>query len=131
MRIYLSAGFGGREFVREHADELRLIGHEPTSNWLNEPPMLVTAEWENWQLRARANDDAMDISNSEIVVHFTRWPSTSGGRYWELGYGAALGKRLVVIGKRETVFHYMSNVEQYDTWEEFLKALQLEQPPVR
>ena len=124
MRIYLSASFAARDIIKLHAKDLAPLGHECTSNWLDEPAMLVHDKaLEAWQLRARANDDALDIQRSDLVVQFTDWPSTTGGRYWEAGYGSALGKRTVIIGAREQVFHYMSNVEQYDTWEDFLVTI--------
>ena len=37
------------------------------------------------------------------------------------GYGSyALGKRMISIGPRETVFHHMDEVQQFDTADDFL-----------
>jgi hypothetical protein len=38
-----------------------------------------------------------------------------GGRHVEFGYGMAKGKRLVLIGERENVFHDHPSVEVYPT----------------
>lgn len=124
MKIYLSASFDARDIIEQYAGVLIQKGHEVTSNWLWEPPKRVGDEFEAWEFRARANDDLADIDRADAVVMFTEWPSTSGGRHGEFLYGIAKGKRAVIIGPRENVFEYLSVVEQYDTWEDYLDTLE-------
>lgn len=57
-------------------------------------------------LTARLNADAARISR--------------GGRHVEFGMALALAKRCIVIGPRENVFHLLPQVEQYDSWEQYL-----------
>ena len=45
-----------------------------------------------------------------------------GGRHVEHGYAMALGKRIVVVGPREHVFHTDPATEVYADWASFLTA---------
>ena len=45
--------------------------------------------------------------------------STRGGRHAEFGIALALGKRVIVIGPRENVFHALPAVERYESWAAF------------
>lgn len=123
MSIYLSGSFDARDIIEQYACQLIEDGHTVTSNWLWEPPKRIGAEFHDWEFRARANDDLADVDRCDTVVMFTEWPSTSGGRHGEFLYGVAKGKRAVLIGPRENVFHHLSVVEQYDTWEDYLDTL--------
>jgi hypothetical protein len=64
-----------------------------------------------------------------------RWNAGSGGRQREVGYFLGLmradayyastvrARSLYQVGPRESVFDYVKEVHQFDTWEECLKAL--------
>jgi hypothetical protein len=60
--IYLSAPFGKREDIRAKAYTLRYLGYKVTSRWL---------EPEGRTLEQAANIDAVDISNSTMLVRFS------------------------------------------------------------
>lgn len=123
MKIYLSGSFKARQQIRERAFELQDHGHECVSNWLFEPALQVgDPETEAWQMRARGNEDIIDVSRADLFVMFAEWPSSTGGRFVELGVALALRIPVVIIGKRETVFSYHSTVKRYDTWAEFLEG---------
>ena len=124
MKIYLSGSFNARDIIEQYAAVLIERGHEVTSNWLWEPPKRVGDEFEEWEFRARVNDDILDVQRSDTIVCFTEVPLTSGGRMFELGYATALGKELIVVGKHKAVFHYLAEMKQYDTWEDFLCTIE-------
>lgn len=63
--------------------------------------------------------DIEDLESAATVVSFTG-EGGKGGRHVEFGYAIATGKRLVIIGRRENIFHCHPNVEQFSSWEEFL-----------
>lgn len=112
MKVYLSGSFDARDEIAKDAAFLRGLGFEITSSWLNEPPIRYDSpEHEEWQKRARANEDLLDVERSDVVVVYTHWPSTSGGLHVELGIAAALRKRIIVFGPRLNVFHYLNLVE--------------------
>ncbi len=130
MKIYLSGAF-------DHADDIRVIeqtltaaGHEVTSNWLHEPPILHSDPMhEKWEKRARANDDIADMYRSDAIAVFTQWPSTSGGRDVEKGIAITYQRfvrqdfRIMVVGPQSNVFDTLASVELYETIEEFLGAM--------
>ena len=55
--------------------------------------------------------DLDDIDPADIVISFTTGDGGKGGRHVEFGYGLALGKRCIVVGPREHVFHTLAEVE--------------------
>lgn len=122
-RIYLSASFAARDEIKHVAEEMTKAGFEVTSNWLIEPPLQVGQEHREWELRARANEDMEDIRRSDLLVEFTQWPSTTGGRYWEAGFAAGLGIPVHVIGDRQCVFDYRAATVVHATFDDFIDWL--------
>jgi nucleoside 2-deoxyribosyltransferase len=58
------------------------------------------------------------------VISFTfprGTPSTGGGRHVEFGYALAKGKRVVVIGERENVFHHHPSVKLHASVDDWLR----------
>jgi len=151
MKIYLAARYSRREQLCELRDQLKRMGHEVTSRWLqtewvNRPDQSSAAPPE---YRAKyAQIDLEDVDAADVVVSFTDppagtcpkceglgdivWPaedggsprmrcpecqgkgytrSGRGGRHVEFGYAMAKGKRLIVVGYRENLFHEHPSVE--------------------
>ncbi len=136
MRIYLAARFGRREELRGYREQLETAGHVVTSRWLVEEHDLPIDAHPSAGAKF-ASDDVNDILNSDCVISFTeepgRPPSGSrarGGRHVEFGLAIALSAvnqdgpmRVLVVGWRENVFHYLPEVEFFGTWAEALAAL--------
>lgn len=130
MKIYLAARYSRRDQMRELAAELRRLGHTVTSRWLGGTHELgpegrsVEAET---RLRAEfAREDLDDVLAADCVVSVTEAPDAKpsrGGRHVEFGVGLALGKRLVVIGHRENVFHTLPQVEFFAGQWDLVRAL--------
>lgn len=78
-------------------------------------------------LRAKfAQDDWEDVSTARIVISFTEPPRSKanrGGRHVEFGIGLANNSRLIVVGHRENIFHWMPQVEFHESWESALQSL--------
>lgn len=133
MRIYLAARYTRREELCGRADDLRAIGHEVTSRWLLgahqalDVDLMTTTDADVVAKRERfALDDLEDLFDAHWLISFTEPPRSGhsrGGRHVEFGVGAALGKRLVVVGHRENVFHCLPNVEFFDAWPAALTAI--------
>lgn len=125
MRIYLAARYSRHEEMQENAADLEAAGHTVTSRWIRgshklDPDRVDEAE-------RFAIEDIEDLTKSDVVVSFTETDEkaakkrpSKGGRHVEFGIGLALNKRLVVIGPRENVFHWLPNVEVYDDLESFM-----------
>lgn len=149
-KLYLAARFDRREELRNYAAELTVLGHEVTSRWLFEEHTMSnnpTTEEELQQNRSFANDDLDDIGAADIFVSFTEEKFTDfeevtdslayvnramldkligaarGGRHVEYGWAVGCCERVVIVGPRENVFHYLSDVEHFDTWADFVLAL--------
>lgn len=119
MKIYLAARFSDRPYMELVADKLKTLGHEITARWIY--------GGEDGLTRTQiAELDLDDVDACDTVISFTQPAGTlfkSGGRHVEFGYGLAKGKRLVLIGERENVFHHHSKVERFDTLNALLERI--------
>ncbi len=144
MRVYLAARYSRRVELCGYRDELREVGIEVTSNWLDGPRQRAIAgqvlgerneavieaggdALEAIELRRLcAVQDVQDVQAADTFVTFTELPDARagrGGRHVEFGLALAGRQRLVVIGPVENVFHALGQVERYDTWDDALAAL--------
>ena len=93
--------------------ELLSIGDTVTSRWLDFRKM------RSWSFGI-ARQDCEDLIAADAVVTFTEIPNTilaTGGRHVEFGLALAQGKRVIIVGPRENVFHYLLPGSQiFATW---------------
>lgn len=113
MKFYLAARYSAQERMRECASDLANLGHRVMSSW-------ITGKHDGWQSGPAALEDVQDLAHSDCVISFTEEPRTltdsRGGRHVEFGMAWAFGKRLIIVGWRENVFHHLPNVEFYPNW---------------
>jgi nucleoside 2-deoxyribosyltransferase len=127
VRVYLASQYPRRNEMREAAKELSNNGIGVTSRWLEETAPLNsqlndTPMYEN--LHA-AEVDTEDIRRCDTLILFSENPLTGlprGTHHAEFGYALGLGKRVVVIGGPENVFHFLPQVIHYATLQSFLEA---------
>ncbi len=120
VSIYLASRYDRLVEMQAYRDLLNAAGYNVVARWVN-------GEHEAYDtdphLRHKfAQEDMEDVTRSNWVISFTEGPESNtrrGGRHVELGLGLGLGKRMIVIGWRENVFHYLPQVEFYHTWSEF------------
>lgn len=78
-------------------------------------------------LRAKfAQDDWEDVINADVVINFTESPrseATRGGRHVEFGIALAKGARVIVVGYRENLFHWLPQVEFFETWDDLMQSV--------
>ena len=123
MKVYLAGRYRRLDEIRRCADDLRESGHQVTSRWVLErhtaPGPLDHPSW-----AALAQNDVDDTLAADAVISFTEAErGGGGGRQVEFGMGLALGKRLILVGPREHLFHTLPGVEVYATWGEALDGL--------
>lgn len=121
MKIYLAASYHRRLEMVGYAQQLTEAGHSTTSVW-------ITGAHEGWPEARCAEDDMRGIDYADCVISFSEPPEADasrkrGGRHVEFGYAVAHSKFIVLVGPRENVFHHLSEVYQYDTFEEALTEL--------
>lgn len=127
MKIYVAGKFGMREKFRSTRDRLRALGHEVTSRWLDDNEGGSSASAGSAEKsEAAATEDVEDVRAADAVMFFSMPVgslNTGGGRYFELGLAFSEGKRLIVVGEKETIFHHLPEMEVYDSEDEALGAL--------
>ena len=112
MKIYLAARYGRSAEMRGVRDALEASGHEVVSGWIDAPA--ATSPRERADLAVSALEE---IRFCDVLISFTGGSdSERGGRHAEFGAALVLGKRLVVAGPREHVFHDLPQVEWYLDW---------------
>lgn len=120
-KIYLAAKFARQDEMKKVREILSEAGFEVTSRWLDEITMDAKTVTPG-DFKAELNEhvalvDLVDIRRADAFLTFTE-PNGSqnkgGGRHWEMGYAYAMGKRIIAIGEKEIVFHYMQDIEFYE-----------------
>ena len=131
MKIYLAGRYGRLEQFRELRSNLHELGHIVTSRWLDT----------NWSRNVDSGSsaapeehrekfaliDIQDVLSADCVINFTEEPDSTngkrGGRHVEFGIALQAGKRLIVVGFRENLFHHHPSVEFFTDVQELLKVL--------
>lgn len=130
MKIYLAARYSRNAEMRGVRDVLESLGHEVTSRWIechagkyltSFTPEVLNGDPE--YCAAVGRHDVEDIESADMLISFTDASGGKGGRHWEHGYAAALGKRIAVVGPREHIFHTLPEVEHYPDWPRLVMAL--------
>jgi len=130
MNIYIAARFSKRPECNKLSAYLKTLGHNITSRWvLPESDHVkrtgLSKQAEDSARRRFAVEDIEDIENCGWMISFMEEPrnDSRGGRHVEFGYALALGKKLTILGPRETVFHHLENVEHFESVESFVLHL--------
>lgn len=114
--------------MQQKAKDLCNIGIAVTSRWLNEKldSKADLTDVTDASNRYHAGIDIEDIDACEyFVIHTVSplIPVKRGGRHWETGYAYAKGKRIILVGPRENVFHYLPGIKQFDVWDDVVRYL--------
>lgn len=131
MKIYLAARYSRHPEMQKCRDDLEALGHVVTSRWISGEHATVNdsmfSPGDEKIAERFAGEDVDDLLVADWVISFTepqRSTNSRGGRHVEFGIALAAGKRCVVVGPRENVFHYLQGVEVYDTWADCMAGLQ-------
>lgn len=124
IAIYLSGQFEDGLTLCDVRSELRASGYVVTSRWLDAAaagPATAQADGDGAAARLAgiARQDFEDIVSADVVVVFNPPEACSvgrGGRHVETGYALALGKRVVLVGARGNVFHWLPEVTLVPDW---------------
>lgn len=128
--IYLAARFSRRHECHALAKILQAQGYTITSRWvMPEADHIIPAgqseQAADLERRRFAMEDCDDVRDCDWMISLMQEPrdNSRGGRHIEFGMALGLGKRLTIIGPRETVFHHLDEVEHFETVEAFLAAM--------
>ncbi len=116
--VYLASRYERREELRKHASQFTAAGFEVVSSWL----------WTD--LGATADEARMclaDLDRADTLVFFAEDPAIGwprGSRCVEYGYALRAGKRLLVVGERENLFHQLlTDADVFKTADDLITAL--------
>jgi nucleoside 2-deoxyribosyltransferase len=129
MKLYLAAAFSRREEIWIVARELRFLGFDVTSRWLENTPAVLKNRREKMQ---DAFMDVNDLREADILVRFTDdfqgqeyIPAKlgSGARMFEFGMAWERGMPVIVVGGIQNVFDNLPNIRHVKDVEELKKHL--------
>lgn len=120
-KIYIAARYSRREELIPLARELQQAGAAVTCRWLFAEGGALVGEDFSPEGRGGtlAAIDFEDVQGADICLAFTEngdGPPGRGGRHTELGIALALGRRVILVGPREHVFHCLPQIEHFETW---------------
>jgi hypothetical protein len=132
MKIYLAARYSSHPEMRGVRDVLEALGHTVTSRWIDCHTDVVgdftssftveTLAEKTGECAPLGQHDLDDLDAADCVISFAS-TGGKGGRHVEFGYALAKGKRMVLVGPRENVFHTLSQVVHYPDWPHLVMAL--------
>jgi Domain of unknown function (DUF5664)/Nucleoside 2-deoxyribosyltransferase len=132
MKIYIAARYSRKMDARVLSETLRLYGYGITSTWIEEPesPNVQLSEVSSATLTNYAERDIEEINAADVFLLLSD-PSTEahprGGKHVEFGYAYAKGKRCIVYGPTENIFHMLPDITVVSTRTALLDELRREQ----
>lgn len=127
MKIYIAARFSRRPEANQLAQELKALGHVITSRWVKPDsdhvaPTGLSERAADAERQRFALEDLEDVAKCDWCVSLMEEPRSNsrGGRHVEFGIAVGMGKKLSIIGPRETVFHHLPAVEHFENVESFI-----------
>ena len=126
MKIYIAAPWQKRYRAQEIMRLLEAEGHTVTSTWLKQDDALPSTTNDPVANDGYATLDLDDVAQADMLVALNppdfEYAGT-GGRHVEFGYAIALKKRIVLIGQRSNIFHWLQHVVVYEHVIDFLLAM--------
>jgi phosphomevalonate kinase len=123
--FYLADKYQNKLRLRAVRDELEALGHTVTSRWIDETedPQIQLEDVPEEKRREYARHDLEDILDAEYLVHFQDkdFPNKRGGAIEEKGMARGLGKEIILVGDRVTIFDYLHDTVCFPTLRAFLK----------
>lgn len=135
MKVYLSAQFHRQAEMRQYREDLRSVGWNVVSSWIDTEA--VGGGPNHMGDVSHAIQDIEDMDQADGIILFTGPPYygsleaiARGSRHVEFGMMSGLpsspsGKVLIVIGEYENVFQKLPEVAQFPSWEAFKNYITL------
>lgn len=119
MRIYIAHNFEARIELRKTVELLESLGHTVTSRWIKDDSIFERS------MIVNSLYDISDIICSDVLIFFSdNYGDKPGkGKYVELGYALAKGKRIFIVGQNNNSCIFYSLCEHVKTFEELEKFL--------
>lgn len=124
--VYLASRYEDRPRMQEWKERLEDKGFFVSSRWINGSHEIISDAKGDEDRRRFAEEDLADLLAADIFLCHSDpsfFRSGRGGRHVEFGMAVATGKRILLVGERENVFHWLPGVEVYLTFKLALDAL--------
>lgn len=100
MKFYVATGFANAALARAIADKLEAQGHELTYDWTVHANPVHSSRPQMKPHRV-AIAEAQGLLDAEVIIAFL--PGAADGTHFELGFAAANGKAILLIGFAENL----------------------------
>lgn len=110
-KVYIASH--SKDLAIEARDVLVSKGCEVISTWLD-GEFKRTAEYTEAERRDIAARDAAEVYRADMLVLIAGDQYFAGGKFVEAGIALGLGRRVVVVGRRENMLLWHPVVEQVD-----------------
>jgi len=125
MRIYLASWYLDKPRMRNAATMLQNAGVRVVSSWIFSPGNVYPLDGETqkyWAVR-----DEVEVADCDVFVAFADadvFRKGQGGRHTEFGLARALGKKIVIVGEPEQVFHHLPGIKYVKTVADLLQYVE-------
>lgn len=133
MKVYLAGPYQHKDSINVAAEQLRCLGIEVTSSWLEEPhkPTTQMQDLTHEEHLQYAERDVLDLIAADVFVLFADQTKSiiRAGRHVEFGMAVAINRLvepmpIFVVGPEyENIFHHLQEVKHFDCWELAVDAL--------
>lgn len=123
LKVYIAGRYAEKRRLTQLAEQLREMGTQVTSTWLEEPhaPDTKLKDLAKGLSATYAAKDLEDIERADVLIFFSEDPDTAtvrGGRHVEFGYALAIKRPILVVGPLENIFHYLPQIQRVHEWKE-------------
>jgi predicted RNase H-like nuclease len=131
LKVYLAGAYSRRVEFRDYRDRLTAIGVEVTAGWID-TDFTEGGEAESAHCREDvraeiAKSDFYDVINADVVIYFSQPVGSDkgkrGGRHVEFGIALGTQKTIILVGRRENVFHHLPVIRVFETFDQVLKQI--------
>jgi nucleoside 2-deoxyribosyltransferase len=128
MKVYLAAQYARRSEIKGYVSQLEAAGLTVTSTWTSEhyTPTITLKDIQDKNKKELARRDRHELESADAILFFSEDPDKQparGGRHVEFGMAVAWGLKLVVVGGKENIFHYLPCVKVFPFFSEAMAYL--------
>ena len=114
QKAYIAASFKRRDEILI-AEKVLSPFFDIVSTWTKE---VEVGYFDDVSNQRKATQDMYDLDRADMLIHFSNGEGC--GNMTELGIAINKGLKIVVIGQRKSIFHWLPSIEFYETLEEYL-----------
>lgn len=139
LKVYLAADFDRKAELKGYANDLWDADVIVTSSWLDMPDVagqgsdaqtdsaiatMAVGPRSDAKAEDMASLDLRDVQRADLLVAFTTGFKARGGRHVETGVALSRpGRRVLLVGPRENVFHFHPAVTVFQCWGDALACI--------